>query len=76
MLGARRQVWTPMASWGHAGAGQEQAGVQFLWNFLYPAPLSSLEFICGIRDTLIKLRAFSGEAGTGSQGNCAGKGLQ
>ena len=43
-------------------------------EFLYPAPLSSLEFICGIRDTLIQLRAFSGDAGIGSLENYDKKG--
>ena len=52
------------------GAGQVQPGAIFM-KFLYPAPLSSREFICGMRHTLMKLRAFSGEAG--SLGNCAGK---
>jgi K+-transporting ATPase KdpF subunit len=45
-----------------------QPGAIFM-KFLYPAPLSSREFICGMRHTLIKLRAFSGEAGTGSPEN-------
>ena len=50
---------------GRAGPGR----CAIFMEFLYPAPLSRLEFICGIRDTLIKLRAFSGEAGTGSPEN-------
>jgi hypothetical protein len=43
-------------------------------EFLYPAPLSRLEFICGIRDALIKLRAFSGDAGIRSLENYGKKG--
>src|SRR5580704_9389751 len=63
-----RSCGSRWASWGHAGAGQVQPGAIFM-KFLYPAPLSSREFICGMRHTLIKLRAFSGEAGTGSPEN-------
>ena len=57
-----------MASWAMPGQGGIRPGATFM-EFLYPAPLSSREFIGHIRDTLIKLRAFSGEAGTGSPEN-------
>jgi hypothetical protein len=50
---------------GRWGQGGIRPGAMFM-EFLYPAPLSSLEFIGHIRDTLIQLRVFSGETVTGS----------
>jgi hypothetical protein len=40
-----------MAPWGDTGRTRAAWRAIFM-KFLYPAPLSSLEFICGIRDIL------------------------
>jgi hypothetical protein len=54
-----------MASWAMPGQGGIRPGAIFM-EFLYPAQLSSLEFIGHIRDILVQLRVFSGETVTGS----------